>query len=215
MDAEGITMQKLRDLRGRTLIVMSVAGMAIALFTCRAQAGITDSTAGPEASASVQAPELASMPVLSKFSAIGRLTYTVFLNASCPGITCSSGPCNAISFTGPATASPIGKATLAGCVNFDVGSTQVFDNGSGGSCDFNSGNGTLTLNHGNAVTFSLSGTDCQVPGGAALVEINDAYVVTGGSKTLSAAEGQGAFTASLNLVSNLGAGTMTGSYASH
>ena len=208
-------MQKLRDLWGRTLIVMSVAGMVIALFAWRAQAGITDSTAGPGASASVQPPELASLPVLSKFSAIGRLTYTVFLNASCPGITCSSGSCNAISFTGPATASPIGKATLSGCVNFDIESMQVFDNGSGGSCDFNSGNGTLTLSSGSTVTFSLSGTDCQVPGGAALVEINDSHVVTGGAKTLSAAEGQGAFSASLNLVSNLGAATMNGSYASH
>jgi hypothetical protein len=139
------------------------------------------------------APEV-SGAALGKFTATGRITESIATGA-CPGSfeasSCSSG-CDAVSITGPVSATSLGNSTLSACLTVNDLTSSVFS-----SCLNGFGTGTITAGNGNSIKLAIGGVLCigdafPVPTPTTAIFVGtDSYSVEGGTGPFATALGSG------------------------
>jgi len=167
-----------------------------------------------------------TVPALSKFSAVGRLTGTV-AQGGCPGtlITCSSpSDCISVSFSGAMiSTAPAKKSTLNGCVTY--WNTQI---DKAGICYDGLGKSTLTAPSGAALNIAMAGELCVddevLPGPTGLTFVgHGSYSLEGGSGPDANAVGAGDYGYSVVItdlaggfpVPTTGQASFVGAFATH
>ena len=166
--------------------------------------------ASPEQS---PAPALPSTPPLGKFAATGRITESIAVGA-CPGSieasACGGGGCDAVSITGPVSATSLGKSTLTACLTITNLTSSIF-----ASCLNGLGTGTITASNGNSITLAIGGLFClgdaipPVTPTTAIFVGTDSYSVEGGTGPFTTAVGTGTV-ASSDVITNLSGVPITG-----
>ena len=170
------------------------------------------------ASAAVSQPQVVT-PQLAKFQASGRVTiaFSVGPCASGPEQSCSSG-CEQLQVTGPVTLSPGGKGNVSACITVDesnVTNPLCFGD--------EQGNGTITLQNGDTITFAMGGHFCLAdltPVASPTSEIvmsTGGYAINGGTGKQASAVGTGQYsvplTATISSTTSTSPFTLVGNYA--
>jgi hypothetical protein len=151
------------------------------------------------------APAVSATP-LGKFTATGRITESIAVGA-CPGsieaTACGTTSCDALSITGPVSATSLGKSTLTACLTVTNLTASIF-----ASCLNGFGTGTITANNGNSITLAIGGLFClgdafPVPTPTTAIFVgSDSYAVEGGTGPFTTAVGSGTVAFS-DVVTNL------------
>jgi hypothetical protein len=194
----------------RTLITI-VAALGLFIFAVNAKAGSTDfmGAGGPLDEVSKLAARASGAPAsvvpavppsapVTKFSAIGRVTDSLDAGgcANNPTITSSvcspSTNCDAVTFTGPVTATGLGKSNLNACLIIVLSTNS-------GACLNGLGLGTVTAANGDVVNIAFGGDFCVADenlssGPTIYFNSNLSYVVEGGTGKFSTETGNGNLT---------------------
>jgi len=171
---------------------------------------------GPASTEQAPVPAVSAMP-LGKFTATGRITESIATGA-CAGsleVSACGTNCDAVSITGPVSATSLGNSTLTACLTITNLTSSIFS-----SCLNGFGTGTITAHNGNSITLAIGGLFCigdafPLPTPTTVIFVGtDSYSVEGGTGPFTTALGSGTVAFS-DVITNLsgvpiiGAGQVT------